>query len=56
MEVWKELEKTFEEKLELSLSQIEQFEKRYKQALTPCHFVAYTLDVTKTTFKWCEER
>lgn len=51
VEVWKELERIFEEELELSLSQLHIFKKRYEQALTPYHFVAYILDVTKTKFK-----
>lgn len=51
VEVWKELDRIFLEELELPLTQIQIFQNRYKQALTPYHFVAYILDITKTKFK-----
>lgn len=51
VEIWKRLELTFEEELDLSLQQMKVFKNRYTQALTPYHFIAYLLDPTKTVYK-----
>lgn len=54
VEIWKELESVFDEE-DFTLQQVNIFKKRYKQALTNYHFIAYMLDPTKTKYKLTSE-
>jgi transcription termination factor NusB len=50
VEVWKELESTFDKDDNISIIQIRIFKKRYNQAMTPYHYLAYLLDPRKTKY------
>lgn len=50
VEAWKELEAVFDDTITLNIKQMAAFQKRYAQALTPYHFLAYLLDPRKTKF------
>lgn len=54
VKAWKGLEAKFEE-TEISIRQLAMFKKRYEQAMTPSHFLAYLLDPTHTTNHLSEE-
>lgn len=51
VEEWKKLENIFEEDLQLSIQQHQKFQRRYEQALTPYHFIAYMMDPSKQKYK-----
>lgn len=51
VEQWKKLEYIFEEEdLQLSVQQFKTFQRRYEQALTPYHFIAYMVDPSKQKY------
>lgn len=51
---WKKLGAKFKE-TDLNSSQMSKFRKRYKQAMTPSHFLAFLLDPTQTEFTLTDE-
>lgn len=46
---WKKLEAKFDD-ADINVSQMSKFQKRYQQAMTPSHFLAFLLDPTQTEF------
>lgn len=55
VEQWKHLQYIFDESVELPLQKTQQFNNRYKQALTPYHFIAYMLNPQKTKYQLTPE-
>lgn len=55
VEQWKHLQYIFEDVVELSLQKTQEFQCRYKQALTPYHFIAYMLNPQKQKYQLTPE-
>ena len=55
VEQWKHLQYIFEDIVELSLQKSQQFQCRYKQALTPYHFIAYMFNPHKQQYELTPE-
>ena len=55
VEQWKHLQIIFEDVVEVPLEKIQKIQDRYKQALTPYHFIAYMLNPQKQKYELTPE-
>ncbi|ERL92886.1 hypothetical protein D910_10191 [Dendroctonus ponderosae] len=56
VEQWKLLQDKFEESQNLSLEKLQKFQHRYKQALTPYHFIVYMFSPEKQNYALTPEK